>query len=180
MSLLLILLRTHYQVALLFCYSSQNSLPGGSFKSVNTDMKKALSGGYTCVYLDATPIKKKDEELSFHKFSRDVSLREKWVKSIKRKDYIPGEHHRVCSQHFHGAKNQGRLDVPNIFPLLPQSIQKKPPKICLPLEPPAKRKKNETGKSIALADDVVEEVDIFVCNFVSSNERKELCQSMHA
>ena len=28
--------------------SSQNSLPGGSFVEVNTDMKKALRGGYTC------------------------------------------------------------------------------------------------------------------------------------
>ena len=30
--------------------SSQNSFPGGSFMDViNTDMKKALRGGYTCV-----------------------------------------------------------------------------------------------------------------------------------
>ena len=28
--------------------SSQNSLPGGSFMEVNTDMKKALRGGHTC------------------------------------------------------------------------------------------------------------------------------------
>ena len=31
-----------------------------------------------------------------------ASLREKWVNSVKRKDFIPGEQHRVCSQHFHG------------------------------------------------------------------------------
>ena len=29
--------------------SFQNSLPGDSFMEVNTDMKKALRGGYTCV-----------------------------------------------------------------------------------------------------------------------------------
>ena len=54
------------------------------------------------MYLGATL--KRDTELSFHKFPRDVSLREKWIPSIKRKDFIPGEQHRVCSQHFHGAK----------------------------------------------------------------------------
>ena len=41
-------------------------------------------------------------------------------------------------------------------PLLPQSKQRKPQKICLPLEPPDKRKKIGTGKSKALADAVVE------------------------
>ena len=28
--------------------SSQNSLPGGSFMEINTDLKKALRGGCTC------------------------------------------------------------------------------------------------------------------------------------
>ena len=64
----------------------------------------------------------------------------------KGKDFIPGEQHRVCSQHFHGAKKQGRADFPIIFPLLPQSKQRKPPKIRLPLDPPAKRKKIGTEK----------------------------------
>ena len=89
-------------------------------------------------------------------------MREKLVNSIKRKDFIPGEQHRVCSQHFHGAYRQSRSDVPIIFPLVPQSSkQRKPPKICLPLEPPAKRKKIRTGASKALVDDV-EEMD-FLC-----------------
>ena len=109
---------------------------------VNTDMKKALRGGYTCYVPGCDSNKKKrDKELSFHKFPRDVSLREKWVNSIKRKDFIPGEKHRVCSQCFRGAKKQGRSGILIILPLLPQSKQRKPPKIRLPLEPPAKRKK---------------------------------------
>ena len=58
-----------------------------------------------------------------------------------------------------------------MFPLLPQSKQRTPPKIHLPLEPPAKRKKIVTGKSKALANDVMEEVD-FVCGLVGSNEKE--------
>ena len=131
---------------------------------VNTNLKKALGGGYTCCVPGCYSNTKGDKELSFHKFPRDVSFREKWVNSIKRKDFIP-------SQHFHGAKKQGRSDVPIIFPLLPQSKQRTPPNIRLPLEPPAKRKKIGTGKSKALADAGVEEVD-FVCGLVSSNEKE--------
>ena len=97
---------------------------------LNTDMKKALRGGYSYT--------KSDIELSFQKFPRDISLREKWVNFIKRKGFIPGEQLCVCSQHFHGAKKQG--SSPIILLLLPKSKQKKTPKICLPLEPPAKRK----------------------------------------
>ena len=44
-------------------------------------------------------------------------------------------------------------------------------KIRLPLEPSAKRKKIETGKSKALADAFVEEVD-FLCGLVSFNEKE--------
>ena len=80
---------------------------------------------------------KRKQELSFHKFPRDVSLREKWVNSIKRKDFNPGEQHPVRSQYFHGAKKQGRSDVPIIFRLPPQSKQRKLPKLHLPLELPA-------------------------------------------
>ena len=101
---------------------------------VNTDMKKALRGGYTCCKPGCYSNSKRNKDLSFHMFPRDVSLREKWGNSIKRKDFNPGEQHSVRSQHFQGAKKQGRSDVPIIFPLLPQSKQRKLPKIYLPLE----------------------------------------------
>ena len=107
---------------------------------VNTDMKKALRGGYTWCVPGCDSNTKRDRKLSFHKFPRDVFLREKWVNSIKRIDFIPGEQHHVCSQHFHGAKEQGRSDVPIIFPLLRESLQK----IHLPLEPPASRNPQPT------------------------------------
>ena len=98
---------------------------------VNTDIKKVLRGGHTCCVLGCYSSTKRDKELSFHKVSKDVSLREKWVNCIKKKDFIPDGQHRVCSQHFHGAKKQGRSDVPVTFPLVPQSKQRKPPKyVC--------------------------------------------------
>ena len=124
-------------------------------------MKKALRGGYTCCVPGCSSNTKRDKELSFHKLPRDVSLREKWVNSIKRKDFIPGEQHRVCSLHFHGAPKQGRSDVPIIFPLLPQAKQRKPPQVRLPLEPPVKRGENGTSR-----------IRGFLCGLVGSNEKE--------
>ena len=54
--MLLLRLRTHCQAAvLLLLLLLRTQSPGGSFMEINTDMKKALRGGYTFVYLDATP-----------------------------------------------------------------------------------------------------------------------------
>ena len=85
---------------------------------VNTDMKKALRGYTRCVpgcYSNT----KRGKELPLHKFPRDVLLRGKWVNSLKRKDFIIGEQHPVCSQHFCDAKKQASSDIPVIFPLVP-------------------------------------------------------------
>ena len=112
------------------------------------------------MYLDATPIQKETRNSLFTSFLGCIFERE--MDFIKREDFIPGEHHCLCSQHFHGAKKHGRSDVPIIFPLLSQSKQRKPPKIHLPLEPPARRKKIRIGKSKALVDAVVEEKDFCV------------------
>ena len=62
----------------------------------------------------------------------------------------------MCQKH-------GRSDVPIIFPLLPQSIQRKPPeRVCHSNE----RKKIGTGKSKAPADAVGEEVNfLWTCQF---------------
>jgi len=39
----------------------------------------------------------KQKELSFHKFPQDDTVRTKWIGNIKQKDFVPTEHHRVCS-----------------------------------------------------------------------------------
>ena len=59
--------------------------------------------------------------------------------------------------------------------MLLQSKQRKPTKICLAVEPPAKRKKIGTGKSKILADIVVEEVDfLFGLDGSSEKERTDM------
>ena len=122
--------------------SSQNTLPDGSFIKVNTDMGiKKMRGGYTC-FAPGCYSNTRDMELYFfHFFSRHVTLREKMINSIKRKDFILGELHCVRSQHFYCAPKQGRLDIPVIFQMLFMSKQRMPPKIYLPFKLPTKRKK---------------------------------------
>ena len=44
---------------------------------VNTGMKKALRGGCTCCVPGCYSNTKRDKELSFHKFSRDVCIFER-------------------------------------------------------------------------------------------------------
>ena len=86
--------------------SSQNSVPGGSFMEVKVDMKKVLRG-CTCCVPGCYSNTERDKELSFHKFPRDVSLKEKWINSIKRKDFIPvSSTVYACSKHSHCAKKQ--------------------------------------------------------------------------
>ena len=76
-------------------------------QKANTDMKKVLRGGYTCCVPGCYSNTERDKELSFHKFPRDVSLREKWINSIKRKDFIPvSSTVYACSKHSHCAKKQ--------------------------------------------------------------------------
>ena len=48
--------------------SSQISLRGGSFMEVNIDMKKALSGGYTCCVPGSYPIQKETRNPLFTSF----------------------------------------------------------------------------------------------------------------
>ena len=58
---------------------------------------------------------------------RDKTLQTKWLNAIKRKDFIPSKHHRVCSLHFKDGKKMGTTDIPKLFPLLPKPTFRKPP-----------------------------------------------------
>ena len=64
---------------------------------VKADMKRSLRGRYTCCVPGCYSNTKNNKKLSFHIFPRDISLREKWVNSIKGMDFIPSEKHCVCS-----------------------------------------------------------------------------------
>ena len=119
--------------------SFQNSQQGSG---ETEPKKKSVRGGYTCCVPGCYSNTKRDQELSFHKFPKDESMKLKWINAIKRKDFIPGEHHRVCSLHFQGGKKMGLTDVPAIFPLLPQPKFRKPQREReLSLPNPAKRRR---------------------------------------
>ena len=90
--------------------------------------KTKLRGGHTCCVPGCYSNSKKQKKLSFHKFPQDDTLRKKWIGKIKRKDFVPTEHHRVCSLHFKNGKKMGSTDVPVIFPLLPKPTFRQPPK----------------------------------------------------
>lgn len=114
--------------------------------------KKTVIGGYTCCVPGCYSNTKRDQELSFHKFPKDESMKQKWINAIKRKDFIPGELNRVCSLHFQGGRKMDLTDVPAIFLLLSQPKSRKPSKEHEPLPTPAKRK-------IPLEDAVLEGVE---------------------
>ena len=94
----------------------------------NDNTKTKVRGGYTCCVPGCYSNSKKHKKLSFHKFPLDDALRRKWTNEIKRKDFVPNEHHKVCSLHFRNGKKMGSTDVPVIFPLLPKPTFRKPPK----------------------------------------------------
>ena len=65
-------------------------------------LKPASRDGYTCCVSGNNT--KNNRELSFYKFPREKVTRDKWINAIKRKTFIPNDHHLVCSQHFKGGK----------------------------------------------------------------------------
>ena len=102
-------------------------------------------GGYTCCVPGCYSNSKKDTTLSFHKIPKDEPYRTKWINAIKRKEFTPGEHHRVCSVHFRNGKKMGTTDIPVLFPLLPTPSFRKPPTAR---QAPAKKHK-ASSQSIA-------------------------------
>ncbi|XP_065904073.1 THAP domain-containing protein 11-like [Dysidea avara] len=84
-------------------------------------------GRYTCCVPGCYSNSKKDMTFSFHKIPKDEPYRTKWINAIKRKEFTPGEHHRMCSVHFRNGKKIGTTDVPVLFPLLPTPSFRKPP-----------------------------------------------------
>ena len=116
---------------------------------------------------------KKRQGTLFHKFPRDVSLREKWGNSIQRKDFIPGEQHVNAHSIFMVLKNKAVQTCLLYFHCFLSPNRESLQKIRLQLESPARRKKIGTGKSKALPDAVGEEVD-FCVDLSDPLRRKEL------
>ncbi|QQP51335.1 THAP domaincontaining protein 5like, partial [Caligus rogercresseyi] len=45
-------------------------------------------------------VSEKATKVSLHIFPKDEELKKIWLRSIKRKDFVPSKHSRVCSRHF--------------------------------------------------------------------------------
>ena len=65
--------------------SFQNSQQGSG---ETEPKKKSVRGGYTCCVPGCYSNTKRDQELSFHKFPKDESMKLKWSNAIKRKDFV--------------------------------------------------------------------------------------------
>ncbi len=166
--------------------SSQNPIPGGATycaavdfpgsdlacgevagfsgnisESQERSLAKGMRGGYTCCVPGCYNNNKKDKEVSCHKFPKDKLVREKWINAIKRNDFIPTNHHRVCSNHFMGGGGGERMnlsDIPTIFPLLPQPMIRKEPKLRVHIPPNQWVKKAQSEPPKPLVDDLFEEI----------------------
>lgn len=58
------------------------------------------------------------ENITFHPFptqKKDPKGRKIWLKLIKRKDYDPPKHHRICSKHFVDWKPTNENPYPTLF-----------------------------------------------------------------
>ena len=82
--------------------------------------------------------------------------------AIKRKDFIPSDRHRVCSKHFKNGKKCNKLDVPIIFPLLPEPKTRKRPKARKYISPKKRKKEELESESEVSGELVVETEDMMV------------------
>ena len=86
----------------------------------------------------------------FHIFPRHVTLREKWINSIKRKYFFFFFSLGKCTVKSYSIfiVPQSKADWTSLLYSIASSVsQRKPPKICLPFEHATKRKKIGNGKS---------------------------------
>ena len=90
-----------------------------------------------------------DSHVTLHSFPQDAELREKWIRAIPRKDFVPSTYSRLCSLHFQQCdfldartdSNKSRLKnksctplrrrlkpdaVPSVFPNTPAYLTKSP------------------------------------------------------
>ncbi len=75
---------------------------GESQEKIST---KCLRSGYTCCVPGCYKNIKRNKKVSFHKFPKDKVMKGKWIKAIKRKDFVPTDHHKLCSAISLGGKN---------------------------------------------------------------------------
>ena len=89
-------------------------------------VNRSRGGGTACCVPLSTNSTKRSPELSYHKFPRNKKLRTTWIHWIGRKDIIPNEHHRLCSEHFPGGKKTYTNHIPTETPKIVKPTQSQP------------------------------------------------------
>ncbi|KAK4289141.1 hypothetical protein Pmani_037873 [Petrolisthes manimaculis] len=93
--------------------------------------------------------KENSPTLTFHKFPKDGELLEKWLHNVRRENFTPSKHTRLCSKHFkeedfdRTSLSCVRLRsgaVPCIFEAFPEHLR---PKVDKRRKPPLKRDVSE-------------------------------------
>ncbi|XP_040071561.1 peroxynitrite isomerase THAP4-like [Ixodes scapularis] len=59
-----------------------------------------MDGGDWCCAVGRSNTSRKCSKVTFHQFPKDKSLRERWTRAVRRKDWVPNNNSRVCSDHF--------------------------------------------------------------------------------
>ena len=77
--------------------------------------------------------------MSFYRFPPEgTERRERWIRAIRRENWTPGKHDRLCSQHFvSGAKSDDPLSpdyVPTIFRFMKSPKKRKQSRALLAYE----------------------------------------------
>ena len=119
----------------------------------------------SCVAIDCTNRRQRDGLVSFHRFpGRNKELKEKWIRAIRRENWVPSKESVICSDHFTNdcfttkPKQKGRFlkkdAMPTIFPTFPSYLHQETPKRKSPkkrkfVEPQSKQKNQVSPRKIA-------------------------------
>ena len=83
----------------------------------------------SCCAIGCKSRKNKNSSLSFHRFPREQSRRNKWIAALGRIKWQPNEYSYLCSAHFAGGKKSDDVDSPAYNPVLfestPEKVRKK-------------------------------------------------------
>ena len=93
------------------------------------------------------------KKISFHKFPKDAVTRQRWIADTHRKNFDPGPHATLCSDHFADESFVPGLTRRKLYPNAVPSIFNELPNYY---QPPSKRKstaleKRAIAKSLAVA-----------------------------
>ncbi|XP_057690824.1 uncharacterized protein LOC130915103 [Corythoichthys intestinalis] len=100
-----------------------------------------------CVAVGCTNREDKRRDLKFYRIPREPERRARWTAAIRRENWAPNHHHRLCSSHFiSGKKNDNPRSpdyVPSIFSYKKSSVKRARKEMA---EKSASRQKSKTKR----------------------------------